>query len=252
MQGKSKGIVAYAVNTPTVDYIAIAKITLELASQQLQVPYTLITADSPEDWANYRIDIDTHVSVPWNNFNRYMCYDHSPYDQTIVIDVDYLVLTNKLSILFSLDKDIVLCHTNDCLYKPSNFLREITPVWATVFYFTKSPKAQAFFTLVGKIQRNWDYYRNFFGIPERQFRNDYAFAIAELITNGYSNLPDTRLPWHITTVDKTPNDIQLADNWIVVRDENSATIIPRQDLHVMSKAWLQSNKLTQFVSKVMS
>lgn len=250
MQEKSRGILAYASNTETVDYVKIAESTLNLASQQLGIPYTLVTPPAVADWQNYRTDIDTHAPVPWNNFNRYMCFEHTPYDQTIVIDVDYLVLSKKLNLLFETQQDMLFCHHNDLLYKPSVSASVIDPVWATVFYFTKNKKCEVFFQLVGKIQRNWQFYKNLFAIPLQQFRNDYAFAIAELIINGYQNSKETRMPWHIVTVDKTPQDIEVSDNWLVIRDSEQALVLPRQDLHVMSKAWLQSQKLQDFIAKV--
>ena len=83
MQERSKGILAYACNTATVDYIGIAKQTLALASAQLNIPYTLITPETPSNWQNFRKDIDTNQAVPWNNFDRYRCYEHSPYDQRL-------------------------------------------------------------------------------------------------------------------------------------------------------------------------
>ena len=249
MQEKSRGLLAYAINTNTVDYVGIAHATLKLASHHLGIPYTLITPDAQDSWQNYRTDIDTHAPVSWNNFDRYRCFEHSPYEQTIVIDVDYLVLTPRLNQLFAIQQDLVLCHDNRLMYQPLESGAVIDPVWATVFYFTKNKKNESFFYLAGKVQRNWEYYKNFFGIPHRQFRNDYAFAIAELITNGYAKCPATRLPWHITTVDRTPKDIEINDKWLIIRDNDKANILPRQDLHVMSKSWLQSSKLTDFIAE---
>jgi hypothetical protein len=252
MQEKSKGILAYASNTATVDYVGIAKQTLALASSQLNIPYTLITPDTPSNWQNFRKDIDTNQAVPWNNFDRYRCYEHSPYDQTLVIDVDYLVTTKRLLSVFCSGQNLLLCHKNNCLYEPTPARQQLQPVWATVFYFAKSVQAEMFFQLVGKIQRNWEYYRTFFGLQQSQFRNDYAFAMAELISSGYKLTKHTALPWHITTVDKTPEEIDVNNNWIVVRDSAGALILPRQDLHVMSKAWLQTSKLQNFISKALA
>lgn len=251
MQERSKGLLAYASNTDTVDYVSIAKQTLELASAQLGIPYTLITPPAVENWSNYRIDVDTHRAVAWNNFNRYMCYEQSPYDQTIVIDVDYLVLTPRLNLLFDTPQDLVLCHNNTFLYNPVESKNQLDPVWATVFYFTKTEKSQAFFYLVGKIQRNWEYYRILFSLSQKQFRNDYAFAMAELIINGYGFNKATRMPLSLLTVDKTPEQIDLGKDWLVIRDSDKANILPRQDLHVMSKSWLQSKHLSELISKAM-
>jgi hypothetical protein len=43
---KSRGILAFAFNTTTTDYVHIAKKTLEVASNRLSLPYTLITENT--------------------------------------------------------------------------------------------------------------------------------------------------------------------------------------------------------------
>lgn len=249
MPEKSKGILAFASNTATVDYHSIAQRTMTLASCMLGLPYTIVSPEQPVDWKNYRLDIDTKQPVTWNNYGRHMAYEVSPYDQTLVLDVDYLVTTDRLLDLFATDQDLICCHDNQSLSKPSFYHQELRPVWATVFYFTKTPRTKQFFELVGKVQRNWEYYRTFFGIPQIQYRNDYAFAMAELVINGYIPTASTNMPWHITTVDQAPDSIDINQNWIVIREQTGATVLPRQDLHVMSKTWLQSTALDEFIQK---
>jgi hypothetical protein len=247
---KSKGILAFANNSPTVDYERIANKTLQLASRVLGLPVHLVVGQKQENWRNTRYDIDQQKTVLWNNFNRYEAWHQTPFEQTLVIDVDYLITTQRLLGLFDTPQDLILCHNNEMLFRPTLDVTALTPVWATVFYFRKTERTRLFFEMVGRIQRNWEYYRVLFGISEIRFRNDYAFAMAEIIINGYNRSASTGMPWGIVTADSALADIQINNNWMTVRTEEQALVLPRTDLHVMSKEWLQSPKLEKFVCEV--
>ncbi len=98
---KSRGILAFAYNIDTIDYVSIAQLTLELASKKLNLPYTLITdKEFKNDINNTRYDIDSNTFVKWRNVGRHNAYYLSPYDETLVIDVDYLVIDNSLNKIF--------------------------------------------------------------------------------------------------------------------------------------------------------
>jgi hypothetical protein len=248
---KSKGILAFANNSQGVDYELIANKTLQLASRTLGVPVHLVTGQRQEHWRNTRYDIDSKQNVIWNNFDRYHAWEQTPFDETIVIDVDYLIVTGQLKSLFGNSEDLVLCHRNEFLHRPTLPVTVVRPVWATVFYFRKTPRTKLFFDLVGRIQRNYEYYRILYGVTETRFRNDYAFAIAEIIFNGGNEAFHTRMPFGITSVDYSNPTIDIDKDWMIVRTDQSAEILPRQDLHVMSKAWLQSDQLDKFIQKAM-
>ena len=167
-----------------------------------------------------------------------------------MIDIDLLIVTDRYNRLFLNMPDILLCHNNRRLFDDSE--DQFKPVWATVFGFRKSAMAQDFFELVGRIERNWHYYRKIFGLVHTEYRNDYAFAMAELIINGHSQAKHTRMPWSLLTIDAAVDKIDIGSDWMVVRHTHGADILPRVDLHVMSKAWLQSSKLDEFIEKAMA
>lgn len=250
---KSRGIVAFAHNVDTVDYVAIAKITLELAGKKLGLPYTLITdQELKNDSHNMRHDIDTGEFIEWRNVGRHHAYELSPYDETLVIDVDYLVLDQNLNKIFNIDWDYLLAR-HSCALTTAWPIRmgetSLPYVWATVFAFRKTPRAKMFFDLVGRIQRNYSYYRALFNIDNRNFRNDFAFAIADVILNGYT-VDQTSIPGSIIAVDQSIDSIDLTNGKIVVKDKNKSYVLPCTNLHVMSKAYLQSDNFKSFVSKV--
>ena len=107
---KSKGVVVFAFNTD-VDYVGIADNTSRLIAYNLHLPVTLITDQTANPkfaydkiiyientGNNFRMANDQEVI--WRNFGRYLAYDLSPYEETILVDTDYLVLDQSLLTLF--------------------------------------------------------------------------------------------------------------------------------------------------------
>jgi hypothetical protein len=121
-------------------------------------------------------------------------------------------------------------------------------VWATAFLFRKTEPARLFFELVAKIKRNYDYYRLLYNVQEGNFRNDYAFAIAHHILNGFTLAPESFAPFHILTVTGTIDSITASTN-LVVKTSSKGYVLPRQNLHVISKSWLSGPALKQLVDQ---
>jgi hypothetical protein len=250
---KSRGIIAFANNTPQVDYIKIAEQTLKVASHVLGLPYTIIS-DTDTHTDNTRYDIDLGEFIPWRNNNRYQVYEKSPYDETLVIDADYLVLDQNLLNVFSQPWDYLLQRHTTALTQefPTVMGPNSLPfIWGTVFAFRKTPRAKLFFDLVGRVQNNYSYYRLLFNIQERNYRNDYAFAVADILLNGYS-ISATTIPGSMISVDQVINSIQINDDQLVIKDNNRAYIVPRTNLHIMSKAYLQSDNFAQLVEQLIN
>ena len=257
---KSKGVVVFAFNTDTVDYVALADLTSQLTAHNLKLPVTLITDHS----ANPKFDYDKIIRVTsaggnfrtdngfkqeWRNFGRYLAYELSPYTETIVLDGDYLVLDNSLLKLFEQDFDYKLMHNNQSPAGPSYQLMgsmALPFVWATVVLFRKTEIARQYFSLVGRVQRNYGYYKTLFN-GSGTYRNDYAFAIANIILNGYSIDEHESIPWTMLTIENKINSMETKNNFIVVRYDSAADVIARQNLHVMDKTYLRSDNFRQFV-----
>jgi len=250
---KSRGIVAFAYNTSTTDYKAIAHKTLTVASNLLDLPYTLVTEDTvPCSVDNNRYDIDLEQFVQWRNQGRYLAYELSPYYETIVIDVDYLVLDQSLTEIFKQPWDYLLQRNSHALTQswPTTMGPNSLPyIWATVFAFRKTARAKQFFNLIERVQKNYGYYRLLCNMQERNYRNDYAFAVADTILNGYT-IGTNSIPGSILAVDQSINSIQFKDNQLVIKDSNRAYVVPRTNLHIMSKAYLQSENFAQLVEQL--
>ena len=247
---KSRGIVAFANNTDTVNYVEIASRTLSVASKILDLPYQIVNTNT--SYHNLRFDIDSDKFVQWNNFDRYSVYDLSPFDETLVIDADYLILDTNLKKIFEIEWDYLLQRESVALTQdwPNDMGPNSLPfVWATVFAFRKTLKAKLFFELVRRIQNNYGYYINLFNIRERNYRNDYAFAIADYIINGYK-IQTTTIPGTMLTVDQLVDSITIDDNKVVIKDKNKSYVLPKINMHIMSKAYLQSDNFKDLVANI--
>ena len=253
--GKSRGILAFAYNVDTIDYISIAEQTLHLASKKLGIPYTLITDKEFENKnQNSRYDIDTNSFITWRNIGRHHAYELSPYDETLVIDVDYLIANDSLNNIFDLEWDYILQRQSFALTTEWPKLmgaNSLPYVWATVFAFRKTKKSKMFFDLIGRIQRNYAYYCALFNVEQRNFRNDYAFAMADTILNGYV-ISNHLIPDNMLAVNQSIASIELKDNKFVIKDKEQSYVVPVMNLHIMSKAYLQSKNFTSLVSKLIN
>ena len=255
----SRGVVVFAFNTETVDYVKIADQTSQLASQYMDLPITLITDHDADPKFRYDniFTIDTQGdnvrdgTVQWRNFGRHYAYALSPYDETILLDTDYLVLDSSLNTLFATDFDYKLMHHNtnyagavyECMGEMS-----LPFVWATVILFRKSKKSELLFDLVGKIERNYGYYRALYNIREGNYRNDYAFAVANNILNGYNLNESQGIPWKMFTIEEKIDQVLYDDNFLYVYSKGTGKVVARQNTHIMDKQYLQSADFEQLVN----
>ena len=261
---KSKGVVLFAFNTD-INYVEIADRASRLIAHNLNLPVTLITDFTSEPKFNYdnviRIDNDANnfrtnldnQTTAWRNFGRYLAYELSPYDDTILIDTDYLILDDSLLKLFETEFDYKLMHHNQTPAGASYEQMGETSlpfVWATVVLFRKTERAKLFFSLIGKIQRNYNYYRALYNVREGNYRNDYAFAIANCIISGYHLNEDQGIPWPMFTVDQKIERIMLTDTQVLIYYDNASTVIPYQNIHVMDKNYLLSRDFEQVVEAI--
>jgi hypothetical protein len=253
-----KGIVVFAFNTATVDYVRIADQTSQLANRYTGLPVTLITDHAADPKFRYDniITIDPQGdnwrdnNVQWRNRGRHWAYNLTPYTDTILLDTDYLVLDNSLNTLFETEFDYKLMHHNTN-YSGAVYERmgetSLPFVWATVVLFRKNKRAELLFDLVAKIERNYSYYCALYNIRERNYRNDYAFAIANTILSGYALNEDQGIPWSMFTIEEPIDQMLYDDDFLYVYSAGKGQVIARQNIHVMDKQYLQSPDFEQLV-----
>ena len=107
-----KGILIYAFNNTNINYFRQAVWCADRVSKYLALPVTIVTDEasigdtkhthniiiSRAESGGYRVfnpSIRSQADI-WYNGNRFQSYDLSPYDQTIVIDSDYIVCSDQL------------------------------------------------------------------------------------------------------------------------------------------------------------
>jgi len=211
----SKGILLFAHNNNEIDYAKLAVFAARQAKKFLNVPVSVVTDDkSIFDKLDYSVfdqiiqltEQITHNSkyfgdgggksshAEWKNTSRYTAYNLTPYDDTLVMDVDYIVNSETLNYCWDQPHDFLIYQKGFDLAQWRN-IDEFTKVgengipfyWATVFFFRKTENTELLFSLVNHIKANWTYYKLVYQIHTSNFRNDIAFSIAIHMLNGFSH-----------------------------------------------------------------
>lgn len=253
--GNSRGAVIFANNTNVVDYLSIAETNARLIDRHLGIPTTILTTDTYTG-VNRRYDVTNQRVVEWKNFGRSQALDLSPYDETLLIDADYLVLDDSFVKVFDTLGDYVIPDKN--LYVTDPDAREtmgeysLPFVWATAIFFRRTRRTRALFDVVKMIEKNYSYYRALYNIKDSNYRNDYAFAIAHYMINGYTISRREFLPWPIMTIPGVLNDIDLVNDNLVIRTPTRAYLSPKQSIHILSKTYLQSTEFSNFAERALA
>jgi len=270
----NRGVVLFAFNNASVDYIKQAIYCAKRVKKYLQLPVQVITddVDHIKTFPFYEkyVDIVTYQPAPlsttktfnnglytskklqWKNSARNSAYELSVFDNTLVIDTDLLVSNNKLLSCFDTLEDFMIAnHYNLVNNKTENSFNRISDktismYWATILYFTKSATAKTVFDLVSHIKENYNYYRTVYDIVETKFRNDFAFSIAVHMMRGFEN--STQWPKQLPSDMWVSTDkdilINVTDNTIKLLSHRSYDYLPVNlkdaTVHVMNKFSLNS------------
>jgi hypothetical protein len=214
----SKGILLFAFNNGTTDYFKMAVSTASRAYKFLNLRTTVVT-DSNTIVENYFHTFENVIVVDsdnsnrnvnkeiWINKGRYQAYDLSPYDETLLLDTDYLINSDTLLKPFELYDDFMCHNTTEFLMKPNEGQEKISKysfntLWATVIYFKKTKKTKLIFDTMKMVQENYQHYINIYNPVVGFFRNDYALTFALRIVNGQTEDVSNYIPWPLTHADK--------------------------------------------------
>lgn len=273
---QSKGALLFARNNGSIDYVKQAVFSAKRICKHLDIPVSIVT-DSPNYLKNFFdssifdniIEIDyvndlnnrkyydgalSNKILSFKNALRSQAFDISPYDETLLLDTDYIICNNKLSKCFESNHNLMLFKNSQDLanIRDSREFQYISDksidfYWATVVYFKKTDVNKIFFDLISHIYDNWEYYRRLYQITSQMFRNDFAFSIAIHIMNGFSKGDfATPLPFnHIYTIDKDLLWNLNGDDmfFLVEKDRYVGEYTPiktsKQNIHVMNKFSLE-------------
>ena len=234
----SRGVIVFAFNSSKYNYAEMAVYTARRIESFLGLPTTLVT-DS-KSVKTITADINTFDSIievepdksnikeqtAWINKGRFQAYEHSPYEETLVLDVDYLVNSDTLLKTFDLS-DTFCCHSNTHMLMHPEASQEkmsaysYVTLWATVIMFKKSNRAKQIFETLEMVQNNYDHYANIHSFVGGVYRNDYGLTIALKIVNGHTDVPSDYIPWSLVHVGK---------NTSVYADTSDTQIPPSKDL----------------------
>jgi hypothetical protein len=210
----SKGVLIFARNNDQLDYVKQAYFLATRVKKYLDVPVTIATENTEYLKKRYDlsiidkiIDIDTvEVSnsrnfkdgtmwtktASFKNIGRADAYDISPYDETLLLDSDYIISNSHLKQCFESKHDFLIYKDATDISRVRNEIEfdnvsdsSVPFYWATCVFFRKTEANRIYFDLVKHIQENYVHYRKVYQITSPMFRNDYAFSIAIHIMNGF-------------------------------------------------------------------
>ena len=263
----TSGALIFAFNNEQTDYVSMAAWSAAKIRQHLKIPVAVVTDNTDHDLVGSSFDVvipaeaqsggtryfeDYAATVTWHNAGRTDAYALSPWDQTLVLDADYVVAGNQLRRVLSMSQNFV-CHrwahsvdNDQGFYQGNNwFGRPSMPMyWATVMMFRRSPTAQYIFDCMNMVRDNWSHYRDLYHIDRATYRNDYALSIALGIVSGHTQSVDA-IPWTLMAVLPEHKIAQVEEDLYEVTYQDSHNR-PKYlafngiDMHVMCKQHLEN------------
>ncbi len=243
----TKGILLFCFDTKDTCYHKILENCVRLIKKNLKLEITVITnfetykRIKPLGFINYKfIDPElgnTKLGKEWHNVDRHLAYELSPYDTTLVMDIDYFCFSDNLKKYLDTKYDFLIPSDAHDLTDRNTFSSRvwsmIPMVWATVFIFRKTKKAKMLFDTIKYVKTFYSYFNEMYRIYSKNFRNDYAFAIALQQLNGFVDY-DT-LPFKISTLPPDCNIKEMTDNAICWQYNGMIDMIENEDVHVLNK-----------------
>lgn len=211
----SKGFLVLAENNQDTNYVRLAyalALTIQFTQKETK-KISIMTNDTvPDEWKSV---FDQIIPIPWIDprkntrykaENRWKLYHKSPYEETIVLDVDMLVLEDleewwnycsKYDLKFcSVAKNHKLEVIHDNVYRKAFLKNKLTNPYFALHYFKKSKTAHEFYKVLEFVCNNWEYCYDQFAPEEWQswLSMDLATAIAIEITGLQEQVVDACCP----------------------------------------------------------
>lgn len=253
------GALIFAFDTEHTRYLHMAAWCAERVKHWLNIPVAVVTnnpeaeqesvfdrviyADPLGENSRWFGDLEQHV--PWHNSNRVDAYTVTPWDQTLVLDADFVVNSDRLGLVLDCPHKFMCFRSAYNLARPDEkFLDSFGTYrfpmyWATVMMFRKSNTAQYIFDAMQMVRENWQHYRDLYHIAQPTYRNDYALSIALGIVSGQTMKVDT-IPWGMPSA-VPENTLTCMEDDLFEITYNDAQGKPKQvsffgvDFHAMGK-----------------
>ena len=259
------GALIFAFNNEKTDYVSMAAWNAANIRRHLGIPVAVVTDADPRDPRVSRFDQvitanaasggtrwfeDYQGNVTWYNAGRTDAFDLTPWDQTLVLDADYVVASDNLKQILTSSKEFLCFRKSYDLTRPmdpflNTFGRGRFPMWwATVMMFRKTNRAQFIFDSMKMIKANWQHYVDLYGIESTTYRNDYALSIALGIVYGHA-LDVDAIPWSMPAAMPAHTVEYRGDetyhiNYIDSKNQNRYIRLSGVDFHAMGKKHLEA------------
>ena len=240
-----RGALLFAFNNATINYYDMAVATARRINHFLKLPVSIVTdpgsVTAKSDYTFDRVILvepdktNSRGQKVWINKGRFQAFDLSPYDETLLLDTDYLVNSSKLNTIFDFYDDFC-CHNQTCFLLEPEILQEVLSVysmptlWATVIAFKKTKRVEQIFQCMKMVQQNYEHYSNIHSFMFGMFRNDYALTLALRIVNGHTSDPRDFIPWNLLHVGKNirvgrdePGEFNTAYSLLVDKQQRGKT-----------------------------
>ena len=200
MEGQvSKGFLIFAQNTDSVVYLEQAyALALSIQySQESVKAVSLVTSDEVPE--KYKLVFDKIILTPWTNTStnsryatehRWKLYHVTPYEETIVLDADMLMLedittwwnycSNYNLKICSRIKNYKLEVVRDTFHRKTFIANCLSEPYIALHYFKKSDSAYEFYKTLEFVCNNWEWCWDKFAPNEYQktCSLDLASAVA--------------------------------------------------------------------------
>ena len=237
----------FCFDTADTRYHSILERCVTLVKKNLKLPITVVTnfktfkRMNPMGFINYKF-IEPELGNKkngreWRNVDRHMAYELSPYDTTLVMDIDYFCFTDNLAQFFDTDYDFLVPDTAYDLTGRNTFDQRrwsmIPMVWATVLVFKKNDRVRKIFDTVKYIKQYYSYFNDMYRIYARNLRNDYLFAMALQQINGFTGYD--KLPLALPTLPPDCEILKMTETGLAWKHDDKISYVENQDVHVLNK-----------------
>ena len=243
----TQGVLLFCFDTEHTRYHRILERCVRLVKKNISKNITVVTnfdtfrKMSPMGFIEYKFiepELGNKLNgKAWNNADRHMAYELSPYDTTLVMDIDYFCFSNNLKNLFDTEYDFLVPDTAYDLTGRNTFDHRrwsmIPMVWATVLLFKKNQKVRKIFDTVKYIKENYGYFKEMYRIYAKNLRNDYLFAMALQQINGFVGYE--KMPFALPTLPPDCEVTEITDEGLTWRYNDQISYVQDQDVHVLNK-----------------
>lgn len=172
----SKGFLIFAHNTDTTDYVEQAyALALSVKISQIETTSVSIVTNNPVS-KKYQSAFENIIPIPWDDSqevsryageHRWKLFHVTPYDETIVLDSDMLLLEDitewwdycsNFDLKFcSRIKNYKLESVIDTVHRKAFISNNLTNPYFALHYFKKSQQALDFYKTLEFVCKNWEW-----------------------------------------------------------------------------------------------